>query len=392
MQKNTESPAVLFLTHSGQLGGAEISLIDLVTPYSKNGTCVVFQSGPLADRLRSATGITVQQLDVDLSYIHRESEPATLATSTYDVLKLSAKLGRLAKDFDLIYANTLKASVIGSLAGLWSGRPVIIHLRDILSYQHFSHINRIVFTLTARYLASAVVANSHATIKAYLVAGGHSSKVRVIYPGFDHLRFTRTNKDTIENLRQDLGIPENAVIIGCFSRISRWKGQDVLMKAFAQQHPTTMLLLVGAPLFGENEFLGELELLSHQLQISDRVIFAGFKDNPEALLSMCDIVVHPSSSPEPFGRAVVEAQLSGKLVIGTDMGGIREIIEHGKTGLLVPIGDIQALSTTLTSVLADSKIRIEIGLAARAFASEQFSLSAAHEATRLLISDVLRGR
>ena len=88
----------------------------------------------------------------------------------------------------------------------------------------------------------------------------------------------------------------------------------------------------------------------------------------------CDVVIHSSTLPEPFGRVVVEGMLSGNPVIATDAGGVREIIEDGITGLLVAPGDVDGLVAAVRHVLADPAFGARLGEAARASAIERFAV------------------
>jgi glycosyltransferase involved in cell wall biosynthesis len=109
---------------------------------------------------------------------------------------------------------------------------------------------------------------------------------------------------------------------------------------------------------------------------------------PAALLA-ADVVVHASTAPEGFGRTVVEAQMMGRPVVATDLGGPRETVEPGVTGWLVPAGDAAALAARLAAVLAlpDAE-RARIGGAARAAAP---SVAAMQAATLAVYSELLSG-
>ena len=87
------------------------------------------------------------------------------------------------------------------------------------------------------------------------------------------------------------------------------------------------------------------------LGIESHVSFLGFQSDIPQQLRQLDILVHASTTPEPFGQVVVEGMLAGLPVIATDGGGVREIITHGQTGLLVPCGDVDALAESLQRLL-----------------------------------------
>ncbi len=132
-------------------------------------------------------------------------------------------------------------------------------------------------------------------------------------------------------LKQKIGIREGFKVIGVFSRLEKWKGHDSLFKAFAELKNTQTALLVCG--FGAE--MDNLKKLSSDLNISERVFFAGHVNNVYDYMDISDIVVNPSAEPEPFGRTIIEAMALGKPVIATDMGGAKEIINNAEDGFLV---------------------------------------------------------
>ena len=155
---------------------------------------------------------------------------------------------KLAKDFDLLYANTAKALIVGAVLAFLLRKKFCFHLHDILSSDHFSAINRRLIVLLANR-AEAVVANSRATAEAYRTNGGKQELIRVIPNGFSISLF-RADPLWPERPR---GVPTcDFPLIGLFGRITRWKGQDVLVKTVAQL-PGVHGLIVGEALFTEED-------------------------------------------------------------------------------------------------------------------------------------------
>jgi glycosyltransferase involved in cell wall biosynthesis len=135
-------------------------------------------------------------------------------------------------------------------------------------------------------------------------------------------------------------------------------------------------MLVGAPLFGEDNYAKDLRQRAEALDVADRVRFLGFRRDVPSLMHLSDIVVHTSVAPEPFGRVIVEGMLARRPVVATRAGAAVEIIEDGVSGCLVPPGDAKALATVLGSLLANSAKVRALAEAGYAAALERFSLEA----------------
>ena len=121
-------------------------------------------------------------------------------------------------------------------------------------------------------------------------------------------------------------------------RLSRWKGQEVLLDAMARlARPDVCCVLVGADQ-GRRRYTAELVRLAERLGVADRLRFAGECDDMPAAMMLADVVVHASTAPEPFGRVVIEAQAMARPVIASDLGGPVETVEHGRHRLARPAG------------------------------------------------------
>ena len=124
-------------------------------------------------------------------------------------------------------------------------------------------------------------------------------------------------------------------------------------------------MIVGAPLFGEEAYGRRLRELSARLGLDDRVEFTGFREDVVGELERFDVLVHASVIPEPFGQVVTEGLAAGLPVLAAAAGGPAEIIENGKTGILYPPGDADALAEGLVRLARDAELRRRLGDAAR---------------------------
>lgn len=166
-------------------------------------------------------------------------------------------------------------------------------------------------------------------------------------------------------------------LVGFAGRLVKAKGVDVLLRAFARARaavPEARLRIVGS---GPEE--AEAKRLAEGLGLLDRVEFNGQKTRGEveALLAPAWVQAVPSTWEEPFGFVAVEAAMRGTAVVASATGGLVEIVEDGKTGRLVPAGDVAALADALVALLLDRSLAESLGRSARDSARQRFS----HEAT-----------
>jgi glycosyltransferase involved in cell wall biosynthesis len=360
---------VLFVDQSGKLGGAELSLVDVASAFGSDSSVALFEEGPFLSRLEAA-GIDVQLLK-NRSIESRKDHGLLQGLKTMiQALPLIQELTNLAKGYDVIYANTQKAFIFGALAGLIAKRPVVYHLRDILSSDHFSQINIKVAVFIANHLSQIVIANSHATAQAFIQSGGKPDLVKVIYNGFDPEMYQSSPADR-SRLRHELKL-ENKFVIGQFSRLSPWKGQHILLNALAQCPDSVVGVFVGAALFGEDEYVQQIKQQVVDLGLTNRVHFLGFRSDISDLMGACDVVAHTSTAPEPFGRVIIEGMLCGIPVIAADAGGAKELVTDHVTGWTVEPGNSQHLATAILECFENQELRDSISLQAKAHAIEHF--------------------
>ena len=375
----------LFLSHTGVLGGAELSLLDHAK-YHPGCKVLLFASGPFYDNLREAkVAVEVLHTSSEFTQITRDSSNVSLG-AVWNLLKLARQVANISQDYDVIFANSQKSFVVAALAGRISGRPVVWCLRDILSEEHFSSVNRRFVTVLANSSAVMVIANSQATRDAFVLSGGRASLVRVVHNGIDVRQFSGGANTAIRN---ELGIG-NAPLVGIFSRLSPWKGQSILIKALAKV-PEAHALLVGGALFGEHAYEASLHEQVKQLGLEHRVHFLGFRDDVAELMLTADIIVHASTAPEPFGRVVVEGMLAEKPVIAARAGGVAEILTDQSTGLLVEPGDVDELAEAIRELQDSPEKAAALGHSARRHAEENFSLRAMQQGVLECLLEALSG-
>jgi glycosyltransferase involved in cell wall biosynthesis len=363
---------ILFLDQSGKLGGAELSLTDVAKQYRESCLVGLFADGPFRNLLQQQQ-IPVKVLATQPIRVSKESSFIQSIGSIKSLVPIITDVVRLAREYDLIYANTQKALVVGALASFLSHRPLVYHLRDILSPEHFSHTNRRIAVTLANRFASLVIANSKATQAAFVEAGGRREITEVVYNGFDPQIYQNCESD-VSQLKQQLGL-EGRFVVGHFSRLAPWKGQHILIEALGRCPEDVTAILVGDALFGEQDYVQRLHQQVTELGLKKRVHFLGFRSDISQLMTACDLVAHTSTAPEPFGRVIVEAMLCGRPVVAAQAGGAVELVEPGITGFLLPPAEATLLAEIITTCRNQPDHTAAIAHQARTTASQRFHLT-----------------
>jgi glycosyltransferase involved in cell wall biosynthesis len=344
-------PRILIVDQTGQLGGGELSLLDFVRHRRERCDVLLFSDGPFRERLEQAgVSVTVERGSSDVLAISREQNLWTSLKAAPSLAYLVWVVARKSRHSRLLYANSQKALVVSAIASAINGRPLVWHLRDMLTANHFSAAMRTIAVRLANWRANCVIANSQATADAFVAAGGRCRTV-VIHNGIDPVPFANVDAGRARaELRGAIGCGDSP-LVGVFSRLAFWKGQHIAIEA-ARSMPDVHVVLVGGALFGEQADEDRLRRQADDGDVRGRVHFLGFRNDIPALMSAVDIVLHTSVSPEPFGRVIVEGMMARKPVIATAAGGALEIIEDGVTGLLVAPGDAGALAAAIHALLA----------------------------------------
>ena len=362
---------VLFVDQTGQLGGGELSLLDIVRRTSHTAEVVLFSDGPFR-KLLEEIAVPVHLLAAgSAGEVRREAGIASLLSAGPAFVELRNKLAKIAKGFDVIYANSQKAFLVSALARR-PGQPLIWHLRDMLQADHFSSIMRRVAVFAGNHAAELVISNSQATLDSLIASGGKREKSIVIYNGISPAPFDALSCSMVEELRKELGW-QGKFVVGAFGRLSPWKGQHVLIEAVAGL-TGVHVAIIGDALFGEKEYVESLHALVQKHELSDRVQFLGFRRDIPRLMRSIDIIAHTATAPEPFGRVIVEGMLASRPVIATRAGGAMEILRDRETGILVTPGNAEELQKAILRLQTDSDLLPQLARQGRQSALSDFSV------------------
>jgi glycosyltransferase involved in cell wall biosynthesis len=352
-----QAPRVLAIDQSGVLGGAELSLLEIVKALRARIEVVLFDDGPFRTALDKA-GVNVRVLDSGaLREVRKQGGTPPLGQALKGVAALVRATVARARHADVIYANTQRAMVIGALAGRLARRPVVWHLRDIVSPEHFGRKQLRIIKWCAKLGLAHVIANSAASARAFAELTRFDEKhIDVVFNGIAAAPFDALRNVPVATLRARLKLPQGAFLVGSFSRLARWKGQHVLLEAMVL-NPHMHAVLVGAPLFGEDPYEVDLRAFVASHDLGERVHFLGFQHDIAACMCAVDAVAHTSITPEPFGRVIVEGMLAQRPVVAARAGGVLEIVEDGVNGALCEPGDAHALADVLAELRSDTALR-----------------------------------
>jgi glycosyltransferase involved in cell wall biosynthesis len=396
----TSTIRVLFFDHTAELGGGEIALLNLVLylrPRSVKPLVVIGMDGPLVEKLRPMVDTYVLPLPSSVTARKKDSLGiATLfqARAIFGLLAYVWRLSQLIRkhDIDLVHTNSLKADIIGGIAGRLARRPVVWHVRDRIENDYLPQLVVRVFRLLCRVIPTCVIANSAATLRTIRPndTQGESSGVR----DKAHKKAVVVHDGTIMTSARVVSAKNPGLFyVGLIGRISPWKGQHIFLQAAAhvfKGFPNARFVIVGAALFGENEYDQEVKRLPNQLGIEDVVEFSGFRSDVDQVIAGLDLVVHASTTGEPFGQVIIEGMAAGKPIVATNGGGVPEIVADGSTGILVPMGDAQAMADAICRILADPARAKEMGIQGRQRVENYFTVELTAGKVEAVFRNVLR--
>jgi len=355
---------------SGDVAGGQLVALRLAQAARDRGDRALFvspASGPFLDRA-AAEGFETHLVDV--GRLHRVAKVRTLARLLHE------------RHVDLLHTHTLAAAnVLGRLAAGRASVPIVSHLHIENTFRPATKLLlRRADNITARRCA-ALVAVSEDTKRAY-ERQGYPRRIEVVYNGVE------LDGASPGGLRAELGIPEDAPLVGEVARLCEVKGQRELIEAVAKL-PDLRAVFVGADLEHGGAYERELEQRAERLGVRDRVVFAGRREDVGRVLGELDVLALPSWT-EGLPLVVLEAMAQRRAVVATPVGGTPEVVVDGETGLLVPPRDPDALAGALRRLLADAALRTRMGEAGYERVRTRFSADAMTRRVLAIYDEVVR--
>jgi len=368
---------ILILENEFGLGGSEKNLFEFISRTDRSrvhiAVCCLKQGGYFKTRLEEMgvpfydgllrhrfDALAFRELDAILQH-ERIQLISTFSHPNTVIFSYLAKLRRRVEAFMVEYHATGHAD---------GGRLIPRYLLPILRR------------------ADALVAVAQAQ-KEYLirVEGLPRETIRVIHNGVDATVYRPGTPGERSEVRRALGLRDEHLVLMTVASLKPLKRLDLLVRATApilHSHASTRLVLVG-----DGPERGALASLARELGIADRVVFTGPRDDVADLLRAADVFVL-SSRTEAFPKAVLEAMATGLPVVATDVGSVGEMVEKGKSALVVPGEDEQALSAAIRRVVGDADLRSAFGVRGRAIVDARFRIETMCASRQALFEELLR--
>ena len=284
----------------------------------------------------------------------------------YDPIALISLIRLMRRErFHVVNTHSSVDSWIASIAARLSVVPVIIRTRH-LSVPVPSHFLNIIYRIP-----DAVITTGEAT-RQQLIGKGMALPERVfsIPTGVDIKRFDFKIK--AEYLREEFGIDKGQPVVSMVAVLRSWKRHEVLLEAcrrLKKRFTDIKILLVG-----DGPGKKRIEDCIEEMQLKDSVIMTGYRNDVPEIVSISNVCTITSDKAEGVPQAVLQYLAMAKPVVATDAGGIPEVVQHGKTGILVTANDANALAQGITSLLENPELGHRLGAAGRQLVLRDFTV------------------
>lgn len=282
------------------------------------------------------------------------------------VLKLYAFIKK--EKIAVIHTSGLYPNQYSILSAKLAGIPCVCHLNSTI-------YNREEFAESLLGLSDSVIAVSNGVKENIQRSGVLTKEIKVIYNGFESGQY-HANPDKVEKIKKDLCVSGKTRIIGQIGRITERKGMIHFIKVakiVSEYHEDVKFLLIGDDKC-EPGYMDKMKDLVRELGLTGRVVFTGYQDDIAEWISLLDIAVH-CSEVEGLPSVLIEAMLLNKPVICTAIPGSVEIVENGRTGLLVPVGGFKEMADSVLQLLRDNEYTKNLVNNAKQMVETKFDLN-----------------
>jgi L-malate glycosyltransferase len=351
---------ILQISSARAIGGGERHLIDLCEGLEAKGHEVhlaIPEESPVRERV---TGLPA------------ESIHAVTMRNALDLVS-ARKLARLVREFqiDIVHAHLGRDYPLAALAVGRGSRSKLVITRHVLFPLSAAH--RLTFRRVSRLIAvSRAVASAIESQR--LIP---NDRIRVVHNGLDYVRISADVRNTDrEALLTELELPRNRRLVASVGELNPLKGHEEFIRAaakVAEEFSDVDFVIVGAERSEKSQYKQKLQELARDLGLQDRVHFRGWISSLSAFLGVVDLFVSASRT-ESFGLAILEAMMCETAVVATRTEGASEIVTDQKTGLLVDIGDSQALARAQLQLLRNKNERKRLAATGMDAARQRFSI------------------
>jgi len=355
---------ILFIHQSAELYGSDKTLLLLLKNLDKkefNPVVILPFNGPLKEALEKEN---IEVIIAPVLKLYRKLFTPKNILNFFKEIQVAFKIvNELHKkhQFSLIYSNTL-AVLLGIMFARKHNIKHLWHVHEIIEKPKVFKNGFI--KLLALKCNSFIVYNSKATQLFWETNKKISKKGTVIWNGIE-TNVPQISAAEVSEIRTNKFLAHsNQIVIALVGRISRWKGQMILLEAFNKMIPKTeniKLIFVGAPPPNQENFQEDLEEKIALYNLEDKVLIIPFQNEIHKIWKAIDIAVVPSTEPEPFGMVAIEAMLAQKPVVASNHGGLTEIVVNNETGFLITPNNEQELVIALEKLIHSELMRKQMG-------------------------------
>jgi len=382
MPDRAAQPVVLQVLPSLVTGGVERGTVDIAAAIAEAGwtPLVVSSGGPMVHELDR---LKVRHIELPVA----SKNPLVMRDNIERLMKVIAE-----NKVDIVHARSRAPAWSASIAAKRAGVHFVttFHGTYNLGWLGLKHAYNRVMTRGERVIAISDFIRRHIE-QVYRV---DPAIIRVVPRGIDLTRFdpNRVSPERIIQLAQKWRLVDGQRVVMLPGRLTRWKGQEVLIEALAMLGRSEIRCMLVGSEQGRTGYVKELQALAAKHNMQHIVHVVGECNDMPAAYMLSDAVVSASTDPEAFGRVIAEGQAMGRPVIATDHGAGRETVIEGHTGLLVPPGDPMALATALDRILVMSvEERADMASAGIEHVRTHFSRELMCERTLAVYREVLAG-
>lgn len=363
---------ILVIHSAADLYGASKNLVRSLLSFQKinfNPIVILPYHGPLVKEIEK---IGCEVIILDHGVIRRQNLSVKGIFELFRQLKYSFTfLNRLIKErqIELLYTNS-NANVVGGLLHFWTRKKHIWHIHEIIQQPKWF---KVALELYNRFFGNILICVSQAVIENHTLTPDR--KLKLVYNGIDYHSF----KDGQYDLKAEIGIPKETILIGMIARVSFWKGQKYFLNIASQlieNNKNIHFIMVGDAFPGYEYLYDEVTEEINSLNLQNHVTDLGYRTDVANILSGLDIFVLPSILPDPLPTTVLEAMASGKPVIATNHGGAREMVINGETGYLIPHDNANQAAKIMQELIEKKEKRLAMGIAGKKRIQEHFSIEA----------------
>ncbi|WP_158630098.1 glycosyltransferase family 4 protein [Cohnella sp. AR92] len=367
---------VAFYNHTSTVSGGEINLLSIASNLQGIHPIIFAPEGDLIDRARKAKIPTVT---LDSCEARLSRNPIRLVKDSFGMAAAGFRFARAIrnKGIDVIHANSLRAGMMAATFSWWHRTPTVWHSQDIPPGGWIGRGMRLLARLSAR----SILCISRSVMEGFETPS-LQQKLELIHNGVEPKSFSPEERRRIRSaLRAKWETPDTAKLVVIVGQITPWKRQAdaiLALEKLVRRGQNAYLWIIGEAKFREENrvYLASLHDLVRKANLMERVRFTGFRDDVMEHCCAAD-VLWLCSENEPFGRVIIEAMSQSVPVVATNGGGVPEIIEPERSGLLYATGDITALADQTERLLSDDCFRQRIGEAASDRVALQFTIRSA---------------